>query len=84
MSQMHPEIIMHHCSSEKMRFFILSALPIHTQSGQKSPDKFGNILLMNAFCGKHLMEKCLSEAKQQLSNKYFVNFWFILKLFSKV
>ena len=33
---------------------------------------------------KHLKEKCWLEAKQQLSFKYFVNNYFIPKLFSKV
>ena len=31
-----------------------------------------------------MMEKCLPEAKLQLSFEYFVNFLFVLKLFSKV
>ena len=46
----------------------------YTQSGQNRPDKFGNILLSKAFSGKHLKEKSLSEAKLQLSLKYFVIF----------
>ena len=40
------------------------------------------ILFTKAFSGKHMKEKCLSDAK--LSFKYFVNFHFALKLFSKV
>ena len=35
------------------------------------------------FFGKYLKGKCLPEAKQQLFFKYFVNFYFIPKLFSK-
>ena len=46
--------------------------------------KFENILLTKAFSGKQMKEKCLSEAKLQLSFKYFVNFCFVLKVFSKV
>ena len=40
---------------------------MYTQISQKRPDKFENILLTNAFSGKHLKEKCLAEAKLQLS-----------------
>ena len=36
------------------------------------------------FYQKYLKEKCLSEYKQQLSFKYFMNFHFFDKLFSKV
>ena len=67
-----------------LRSFVCVArrLPINTHSSQKRPDKFGNILLTNAFSGKHLKENCLAEAKLQLSFKYFVSFHFVLKLFS--
>ena len=53
-------------------------------SGQNRPDNLGKFLLTEAFPRKHLKEECCSEVKQQLSFKYFVNFHFTLKLFSKV
>ena len=58
--------------------------PIHTQSSQKRPYDFGNILLTKTFSWEFLKEKCWSAAKQQLPFKYFVNFHFIPKLLSKV
>ena len=36
------------------------------------------------FSEKHLIEICWSDAIHQLSFKYFVNFRFIAKLFSKI
>ena len=33
-------------------------LPMHTQSGQKRPDKFGNILLTKVFYREYLKEEC--------------------------
>ena len=60
--------------------FCLASRPIYTER----PDNFGNILLIKAFSWKYLKEKCWSEAKNQLSFKYFVNFRLIRKLFSKV
>ena len=57
----------------------------HSHSEQpEGPDDFGCIFLTKAFFGKYLNEKCLSDANQQLSFKYFVNFRFIPKLFSKI
>ena len=35
------------------------------------------ILIIFSFWGKYFKKKCLSEAKQQLHYKYFVNFCFI-------
>ena len=58
--------------------------PISTQSGQNRPDNFENILPTKAYLGKHLKEKCSSEATKQLSFKYFAKFPFIPKLSSKV
>ena len=55
-----------------------------TLRGRNRPDDFGTILLRKAFFGKHLKEKFLLEATQQLLSKYFASFHLILKLFSKV
>ena len=53
-------------------------------SNQNRPDDLVNIILQKAYLGKNLMEKCFSDAKQQLPFKYFAKFQFISKLFSKV
>ena len=37
-----------------------------------------------AFFVKYLIEKCYSEAKQQISIKYFVNFHFIFQVIFKI
>ena len=57
---------------------ILAVNPLtNTQSSQNRPDDFGNTELTKTFSEKHLKEKCWSEAKQQLSFKYFEIFRFI-------
>ena len=50
---------------------------MNTQIGQNRPDDLGNIILQKAYPRKDLMEKCFSDAKQQLPFKYFVKFQFI-------
>ena len=40
--------------------------------------------LQKHFLEEEMKEKCLPESKLQLPFKYFVNFLFVLKLFSKV
>ena len=58
--------------------------PFHSQGASKRPDIFGDYFPIKASLGKHLKEKCSSDHNQKLSFKYFVNFHFIPKLFSKV
>ena len=57
---------------------------INAYRGQNRPGNFDKETLTKVFFEKYLKEKCYSEAKQQIALKYFVNFCFILKLFSKV
>ena len=53
-------------------------LPINAH--QKQPDNFDEILQANAHVERYLKEKCSSEHYQQLSFKYFVKSFSILKL----
>ena len=55
-----------------------------THSHSEQPKHNFDIFFTKALFGKYLMEKCLPEAKRQLFFKYFENFCFIPKLFSKV
>ena len=58
--------------------------PLTLKAAKNRPDDLVNILPTEAFSVKHLKEKCWSEVKNLLSFKYFGNFCFIPKLFSKV
>ena len=48
------------------------------------PDNFYHIFQANAYLGKYLKENSSSENNQQLSVKYFVNSFLIIKLLPKV
>ena len=58
--------------------------PITLRAAKTGLTIFVKLFEWKAFLGKYLMEKCWPEVKQQLSFKYFLNFRFIPKLFSKV
>ena len=58
--------------------------PINAHSGHKQPDNFDEILQANTHVERYLKEKCSSEHYQQLSFKYFIKSFLILKLLEKV